>query len=296
MPWLQLVIDIPQPHVEALSAVLDSLGAVAVTATAADDEMVLEPPPDATPLWSRTRVIGLFAITADAPALSAALRARFGSQITDIDAQVLADQPWERAWMEGFEPLRCGTRLWICPSWRAPPDPHGVVVTLDPGLAFGTGTHPTTALCLEWLDAYRGEAHEVIDYGCGSGILAVAACKLGARRAWAVDHDPQALRATRDNAARNSVAAQIEACYPADLPEHARGEVVLANILAGPLIELAPQLTARARPGGYVVLAGLLETQAAEVAAAYQAWLVLDPPATRESWVRLSGVRRGGSE
>lgn len=196
--------------------------------------------------------------------------------------------------MDDFRPMRFGQRLWICPSWDEPPAGDAISILLDPGLAFGTGTHPTTALCLEWLDAHPPAGLEVIDYGSGSGILAVAALKLGAARVTAVDIDPQALTATRDNAARNGVDdARLHVDYPEALGE-TTADLVLANILAGPLVELAPAMAGRVRPGGAIVLSGILREQADTVRQAYTAWFDMDPPAFREDWTRLTGRRRDG--
>jgi ribosomal protein L11 methyltransferase len=192
--------------------------------------------------------------------------------------------------MDGYAPMQFGTRLWIVPTGFDAPDPDGVNLLLDPGLAFGTGTHPTTALCLEWLDAHPPVDQVVIDYGCGSGILGIAALKLGAREVWAVDNDPQALVATLDNAQRNAVAAQVKPVMPGDLPAmHA--DLLLANILANPLIELAPRFADFVRPGAALVLSGILAEQADSVSAAYGDRFTLQPPAQREDWVRIVGVR-----
>ncbi|MEW6692942.1 MAG: 50S ribosomal protein L11 methyltransferase, partial [Pseudomonadota bacterium] len=203
------------------------------------------------------------------------------------------DQDWERAWMDQFQPLRFGEKLWIVPSWIEAPDAEAVNILLDPGLAFGTGTHPTTALCLEWLDGADMAGKTVLDYGCGSGILAIAALKLGATDAWGIDIDPQALTATRDNAARNGIeASRLHTGLPGALPKDALFDVLLANILMGPLIELAPTLTGHVRPGGRLVLSGLLGEQAEEVMAAYAADFDFDPPALKEGWARLTALRR----
>jgi ribosomal protein L11 methyltransferase len=193
--------------------------------------------------------------------------------------------------MQHFHPMRFGARLWICPSWQAPPAPDAVNILLDPGLAFGTGTHPTTALCLEWVDQHGADYDEVIDYGCGSGILALAAAKLGARHVWAVDNDPQALLATRANAANNGVAHLIDAVTPQALPA-LRTQLLLANILAQPLIDLADRFSAYVSPGGYIVLSGILTQQAASVAAAYQKHFEMAPWVGKDEWIRLVGKKR----
>jgi ribosomal protein L11 methyltransferase len=187
--------------------------------------------------------------------------------------------------------MRFGANLWIVPSWTAAPDAGAVNILLDPGLAFGTGTHPTTRLCLEWLDAHPTAGQQVIDYGCGSGILAIAAARLGAGHVWAVDNDPQALTATRDNAGRNEVTAHIDTALPAGLPA-CQADVLIANILAGPLIDLAPHFATLVRPAGAIVLSGILPEQAAQVLAAYRPWFDMALPSEHEGWVRLEGCRK----
>jgi len=203
----------------------------------------------------------------------------------------LEDKDWEREWMDSFQPMRFGEHLWIVPSWHAAPDDDAVNILLDPGLAFGTGTHPTTALCLQWLDKHGADHPEVIDYGCGSGILAVAALKLGAGHVWAVDNDPQALIASRDNAAKNAVTERIDTVAPARLPEQPV-RLLLANILAQPLMELAEKFARLVEPGGHIVLSGILEHQAEGISRHYTQWFDMAPAAQQEEWIRLSGRRR----
>jgi ribosomal protein L11 methyltransferase len=252
----------------------------------AADAPIFEPPLNTTPLWPKVRISVLFPETAD--------RTEILHAIGDIPAghafAEIADRAWEREWLADFRPMCFGTRLWICPHEQNVAATGAVVVRLDPGLAFGTGTHPTTAMCLQWLDGAQLNGQQVIDYGCGSGILAIAAVKLGARRVLAVDHDPQALLATRENAERNGVERQIEVLTPdAALPQV---DVLLANILALPLIELAPLFQKRVRPGGHLVLSGILAEQADAVGAAYVEWFRMEAPTCRDEWVRLHGVRR----
>ncbi len=287
--WTQLTLPAGDADPQALADVFDALGALSVTLQDAADQPLFEPPPGATPLWSQVRVTALFEAGADLTRIRARLAERFGAACAErLQAEPLDDRDWVRAWMDGYAPMRFGARLWIVPTGFAAPDPDGVNLLLDPGLAFGTGTHPTTALCLEWLDAHPPLDRCVIDYGCGSGILGIAALKLGAREVWAVDNDPQALTATRDNAARNGVADRVRTVLPGDIPA-LQADLLLANILANPLIELAPRFAALVRPGGGVVLSGILADQAADVAAAYRAAFALQPPAQREDWVRLDG-------
>src|SRR5690606_25394554 len=203
----------------------------------------------------------------------------------------IADQDWERSWMDNFKPMRFGRRLWIVPSWHEAPEPDAVNLLLDPGLAFGTGTHPTTALCLEWLDSQGLDGLQVIDFGCGSGILAIAALLLGADRVTGTDIDPQALEASRDNAQRNQLADERLPLYlPADMPAEP-ADILVANILAGPLVSLAPQLTGLVKPGGRIALSGILAEQTEEILAAYRDAFELDPVADKDGWLRVSGVR-----
>jgi ribosomal protein L11 methyltransferase len=292
MPWLQLTLEATPDNAERIADALSQLGAGAVTLQDGADQPLYEPPPGETPLWSATRVVGLFEADADMEALTAQLAKTLGLKtLPPWRVSPLEDKDWEREWMVNFKPMRFGARLWIVPSWSAPPDPAAVNILLDPGLAFGTGTHPTTALCLEWLDGHGANYEQVIDYGCGSGILAVAAVKLGAQHVWAVDNDPQALIATRDNAAKNAVAEKITAVAPAALPQQ-QVPLLLANILAQPLIDLAGKFAQLVAPGGSIVLSGILHNQAEKVAAAYAPNFVMEPPVYREEWTRLCGVRR----
>ncbi len=293
MPWQELTVRLPREHLETVEALLLAAGAVSVTYRDAEDQPVLEPAPGETPIWDQVLVTGLFESDADLGTVRTLTRSQLPALGEDAFSIVeVEDQDWERAWMDDFQPLRFGERLWICPSWHEPPDPAAVNILLDPGLAFGTGTHPTTALCLEWLDAHPPQGLEVIDYGSGSGILAVAALKLGAARVTAVDIDPQALTATRDNAAKNGVAdTRLAVGYPDDLDARPV-DLVMANILSGPLVELAPRLAGHVRPGGAIVLSGILQNQAETVREAYGQWFEMEPAVFRDDWTRLAGVRR----
>lgn len=290
MPYLQLVIDLGAGNPAEAEAACFASGAMAVTFTDAADDPVLEPGPGATPLWPRIRLAALFPADADGPALAARLAGRLGLEPAQILLQTLADRVWEREWLRDFRPMRFGRRLWIRPAGQPVHDPAAVVLDLDPGLAFGTGTHATTALCLEWLDSQELAGSSVLDYGCGSGVLALAALKLGAARALAVDVDPQALVATRDNARRNGLEARLSVRAADALPETC-WDVVLANILAGPLLELAPRLARATRAGGRIVLAGMLEEQAETVAVAYRPWFHMRVSASREGWTALTGQK-----
>ena len=293
MNWLQLVFDSSREHAPALEDILLELGALSVTLQDNADEPVLEPGVGETPLWQATRVLALFDEQVDAGSIIAGLRQHLHT-VPPWRAEILADQAWERAWMADFQPMRFGRRLWVCPSWCTPPEPGGVHLALDPGLAFGTGTHPTTALCLEWLDSQPLEGLVVLDYGCGSGILAIAALLLGAKCAVAVDNDPQALVATRDNAQRNGIAPERLLTYlPHEQPAQIVADVVIANILAGPLQSLAALLAGCTAAGGKIALSGILAEQVQAVSAAYQPWFRMTRPAQRQEWVRLQGKKMG---
>lgn len=293
MPWLQLRLATTPDDAETLEDQLLALGAVSVTFMDAEDQPIFEPDLGTTPLWRNTHVLALFEADQDADSLLSQLRVLRHGELPEHAHELVADEDWERSWMADFKPLRFGRRLWIVPSWHDAPEPDAVNLLLDPGLAFGTGTHPTTALCLEWLDSQALEGCSLIDFGCGSGILAIAALLLGARPATGTDIDSQALEASRDNARRNGIADTDLALYlPADMPQ-TPADVVVANILAGPLVELAPQLTRLVRPGGRLALSGILQEQADEVVAAYATAFALDPVAERDGWVRISGRRLG---
>ena len=301
MPWLQLKAEVPPQQAELLEELLLAEGATAITLQDAHDDPVFEPDRGTTPLWDQTILTGLYddldGLADMLERLSAAWAESLpGEPCPVIEHELIDDRDWEREWMDSFEPLRMGQRLWIVPSWHQPPEDDAVNLHLDPGLAFGTGTHPTTALCLEWLDglALDGELDgiELLDVGCGSGILAIAALKLGAARAIATDIDPQALSASRDNAERNAIdESRLTLRYPEQMGEE-RFALVVANILAGPLVELAPTIAGHVADGGRLALSGILEAQADEVIDAYRhQGLFMDEPEVREGWVRLSGHR-----
>jgi ribosomal protein L11 methyltransferase len=293
MAWLQ--VRVASQHPEFAEEILLAHGAQAVSFIDAQDEPVLEPLPGTTPLWPHTLTLGLFPEQQDLSALEPALRELLPDGMrVELTRELIEDQDWVRVWLEHWQPLRFGRRLWITPreKYGTICDPDAVIVTLDPGLAFGTGTHPTTALCLEWLEAQDLRGLSVLDYGCGSGILAVAALVLGARSAVCVDIDPQALQATRENALINGVAERIETCLPEDF-EPFEADLAVANILAGPLVALAPRLAHCLRPGGRLALSGLLQRQAEEVRAAYLPWFDCDADREREGWTRISARLRG---
>ncbi len=292
-PWLQLTLEAIDHAPEQLEDALLLAGALAVTLADAGDQPVLEPAPGETPLWAHTRVTGLFDAQTDIEVVKGQLRRFLRAPILpECRLTALEERDWVRAWMDNFHPMRFGRRLWICPTHCDPPEPAAVNIRLDPGLAFGTGTHPTTALCLDWLDGADLAGKSVLDYGCGSGILAIAAAKLGAKRVWAVDIDPQALLASDDNASENEAEDRIELFHPAELPTSLRVDVLLANILAGVLVRLAPEFGQRVKPGGRLALSGILEQHADAVQAVCSRDFAFDPPRRREDWVLLEGTRR----
>ncbi|WP_395684148.1 50S ribosomal protein L11 methyltransferase [Dokdonella sp.] len=299
MPFLELSLTLRATEQERVELALEETGALAVTLLDADadtpnERAILEPGVGETPLWGEIALSALF----DADADRAGLLHVLAELLPEIEpAQVrfreVEDQDWTRVWMDDFKPMRFGRRLWIYPSNIEPPgdDAETVVVRLDPGLAFGTGTHPTTALCLEWLDGLDLVGKHVIDYGCGSGVLAIAAIKLGAAHVDGIDNDPQAILASRDNAERNSVADHLALYLPHEFA-HAPADVFVANILAGPLGELAPRFAECAKAGAPFALSGILIGQADELLARYAEWFDELVVETREDWVRISGRRR----
>ncbi|MCD1587299.1 50S ribosomal protein L11 methyltransferase [Halomonas sp. IOP_14] len=302
MPWLQLKAHVAPEQAEFLEELLLDEGATAIGLQDAHDDPVFEPERGTTPLWEDTILTGLYDDLEGVESMLERIEAAWSEQMPGepcptIKYELLADRDWEREWMDDFTPLRMGQRLWIVPSWHEPPEADAVNLILDPGLAFGTGTHPTTALCLEWLDELAVTGHlaqqTVLDVGCGSGILAIAALKLGASHADATDIDPQALQASRDNAERNGIAeSNLNLYYPEQLSDGGDYPIVTANILAGPLVELAPMIAGHVAPGGRIALSGVLANQANEVYEAYAAQgIAMDEPVIREGWVRLSGLR-----
>ncbi|HCV78006.1 50S ribosomal protein L11 methyltransferase [Pseudomonas oryzihabitans] len=290
MSWLQVRLALTPAQAETYEDLMLELGAVSVTFMDAEDQPIFEPDLGTTPLWSQTHLLALFEGDTDAAALEQRVQLLANGLVYEVER--LEDQEWERSWMDNFQPMRFGQRLWIVPSWHEAPEPEAVNLLLDPGLAFGTGTHPTTSLCLQWLDGEPVQGLQVLDFGCGSGILAIAALLLGAERAVGTDIDVQALEASRENANRNGIdPARFPLYLPADLPTE-QADVVVANILAGPLVGLAEQITRLTRIGGRLALSGILAEQAEDVRAAYAGCFDLEPTATLDGWVRISGTRR----
>jgi ribosomal protein L11 methyltransferase len=300
MPFLELALALPSNLQQRAEQALEDLGALAVTladarADTPDESAIYEPGVGETPLWATLCMQALFAADVDRRGLLAALSELLPELAPElVEVREVPDQDWTRAWMDRYQPMRFGQRLWVYP-WNIEPadlDADAVVLRMDPGLAFGSGTHATTALCLEWLQAQDLRGKTVLDYGCGSGILAIAALKLGAACAIGVDNDPQALIASRDNAARNDVAARLAVHAPEALPAP-RCDVLVANILAAPLLQLAPRLLAALAPRAPFALSGVLVGQAEEVRAHYAALGAVGLEIMqREDWARISG-RRG---
>lgn len=301
MPWLELQLTLDATEQAPAEAALDELGALSITLLDADadtpnEAAIFEPGVGEIPLWKTLTLLALFEAGTDRLAMLRALHGALPQLAPErIAFREVADQDWERAWMDRFHPMRFGRRLWIHP-WNHEPSAHdppdAVIVRLDPGLAFGTGTHPTTELCLEWLDAFDLAGKTVIDYGCGSGVLAIAALKLGAARAIGVDNDPQALTASRDNAMRNGVGGRLSLYLPEELPHGTQADAFVANILSGPLHELAPHFAALCRPGAPVALSGILAGQEPELLKRYAACGFSALHAvSRDGWVRIDGQR-----
>ena len=288
---LALSLELRELDPQQTEAACLELGAFAITFSDSRDDAVLEPAPGEVRLWPATRLQALFPATADPTVLSAQLAHALGFDAGRVETRLLGARHWEREWLRDFHALRFGRRLWVCPRHEQVAEPGAVVLTLDPGLAFGTGTHPSTALCLEWLDGQLRPGMRVIDYGSGSGILGIAAALLGAAQVECYDIDPQALLATAENAAANGVSDRLAVRSQAtDLAPAA--DLLLANILAGTLCALAAEFAGRVRGEGKILLAGILAGQAETVAQAYAPWFDIAPSGQRDGWVALAGARK----
>lgn len=294
--WLQFVMSLDKLDPDTIEEIFNRHGACSVTLSDAGDNPVLEPAPGETPLWSDTCITGLFPADADMAGLKNGLRNALAlEKLPQYRVERLVNRDWEREWLKDFGPMRFGERLWISPGDSTVTQQHAVIIRLDPGLAFGTGTHATTALCLEWLDGLDLAGRTLLDYGCGSGVLAIAGLKLGCASAVAMDIDPQALIATSQNAERNGVAGRLRVFAS---PEQVQGhfDIVVANILAGPLVEFAESVTSTVAGDGMLALSGVLCEQTAAVMAAYEPWIEFEEPVFREqdgqTWSRLTGKRR----
>jgi len=292
MAWHQISVITDENTAPQLADYFSDLGAVSVTYMDAEDEPVYEPAIGETKIWSNTQVIALYELDADPEHIKNQVFQQF--KHVNLDQwlyEAVEDQEWERAWMEYYKPMKFADKLWVCPTDQEQREPGTVCLTLDPGLAFGTGTHPTTALCLEWLASHDLINKTVIDYGCGSGILAVAAVLLGVEIAHGVDIDPQAITATESNALKNQVRDKIH-CYLPEQFKPFKADIVLANILAKPLIDMSEQICALVATGGQLILSGILFEQAESVIQAYQKHILFNPLVQQEDWIRLDGIKR----
>ncbi|MDF3055578.1 MAG: ribosomal protein methyltransferase [Gammaproteobacteria bacterium] len=290
MTWQQLTLYSPASHVDEISDLLTNAGAIAVTLESGGQEALFEPPPGATPLWQHTKIAALFEEGANLGRVISFLKMAVPPHIPLVPKiSTIEERDWQQVCEAQFKPICFRDKLWICPSWHDVPDKKIPYVILDPGLAFGTGSHPTTALCLEWLVDHVKPGDTVIDYGCGSGILGISAIKLGATKVWAIDNDPQALQATQENALRNNINRDtLTAALPNALP-NIQCDLLVANILANPLVELAPHFATLIKSGGGIALSGILHSQIDAIENAYAPWFQLKVPILNEEWVRISG-------
>jgi ribosomal protein L11 methyltransferase len=293
MRWLQVRAEVNKDQVILAETIFESLGAVSVVLDDAADQALLEPLPGEMPIWDQVIVTGIFDESHQAALIEGFLTNQLDN--ANVYHDFLEEQVWERAWMDHYEPIQCGDRLWIVPEWLTPPEPQAINLMLDPGLAFGTGNHASTFLCLQWLDQQDLKDKTVIDYGCGSGILDIAALLLGAKQVYAVDLDPQAVLSTKQNAAINHVEDKIWAGLPEEFEQlfpQLKTDVIVANILAGPLSHLAETFSDLIKPAGLIAMAGIIEEQVEDLKNIYATWFDLHTLAKREeNWCRLSGVR-----
>lgn len=297
MSWIQIYTNTNDEYAESIEEALLGSGAVSVTLADAEDTPIFEPELGTTPIWKNTRISALYTADNNSESIIRQLTETtkdLSGEPVIFKAEILEDKDWEREWMNNFHPIQCGERLWICPSWKEPPEKEAVNLLLDPGLAFGTGTHPTTFLCLKWLDSQDLQDKTVTDFGCGSGILAIAALLLGATSAIGTDIDRQALIASRENANRNSIPEnQFSLYFPDKVPEdQSLCDVMVANILAQPLINLAPEIAAMTKPGGLLALSGIINNQADDILKRYSEWFELNPPEYKEEWTLITGIRK----
>lgn len=293
MDWVQFRLETSSVLAPQCEDRLLNLGAAAVTLQDNADQPLFDLGLEEPPLWSETRVTGLFPADTDTRALWQSLPIELQQQCRHR-TEILEDKDWEREWMKDYQAMQFGNGLWICPSWETPPDPQAANIMLDPGLAFGTGTHPTTAMCLGFLAGQEFEGKNVIDYGCGSGVLAIACLLLGADRALGVDTDPMAILATRENSQRNQIEEhRLEVALAGQADPGQQADLVIANILAGPLCDLAPTLAAHLKPDGQLLLSGILQEQVADLKSAYAPWLPLEQVGQQDEWVALAGCTNG---
>jgi len=292
MNWIQWRLNVAEQNLELLEQSLLDSGAASITYQNAGEHSVLEPDPGEFRLWDDLTLIALFDGTVDTKAIEKNISSLdVWSIVKSSKWELLEDKDWVRAWMDDYHPMQFGRNLWICPTGQQPPQPDATNLFLDPGLAFGTGTHPTTALCLEFLDGAIVGGETIIDYGCGSGVLALAAAKLGAKEIIGVDHDSQAVIATNENAKRNHLdRGHIKVFTPEEFQPFA-ADGVLANILAATLKQLAPEIVKLVKSGGWIALSGILESQIESVLAAYQPWFDMSEPILMDEWVLLTGTK-----
>jgi ribosomal protein L11 methyltransferase len=297
MNWQQLKIQIISEHVDFIEPQLLTAGAVSITYLDAEDQPVFQEELDSTPLWDSLVLCALFEEDTELGELLNWLSGNASIvNRASLEVEKIEDQAWERSWMDNFSAMQFGEKLWICPSWQEPPDPSATNIMLDPGLAFGSGSHATTALCLQWLATQGLQGKDIVDYGCGSGILAIAAALLGAQSVQGVDNDPQAVLATNDNCERNGLLpGRVETFLPEEYDSVSTPEsvdILLANILAAPLLSLASKFASLVKPKGSIVLSGLLAKQADAITEVYSEWFEMSAAVQREDWVRLSGIKR----
>ena len=291
MSQWQVILKVQADVVDELTDYLFDLGAVAVTLMDAGDSPIFEPSAEVESVWKENYLTALFEENFSSESILRALATEYPDVCADCQLEQIVEQAWERTCLDQFHPIQFGQSLWICPSWVTPPDPSAVNIILDPGLAFGTGTHPTTALCLEWLDAHPPQHKTVLDYGCGSGILGIAAVKIGADCVWAVDNHEQAIIATLANAKQNHISVTaLRVLLPHELPI-ITVDLLIANILALPLIELASHLCPYVNMNGHIVLSGILNTQIEAITEAYSPYMRIESIEQRDEWVRIVGIR-----
>ena len=293
MVWWQLSVQSTADELEQTENSLLAIGAACITLSDARDSPIYEPLPGDSPVWQHSVVTGMFEPTRQLEDLyDQLIKLLPDHQLATARKSILEDQDWERVHLQHFKPVQCAHKLWVVPGWLQPPDPSATNIQLDPGLAFGTGSHPTTRLCLEWMGDNDFKEQSVIDYGCGSGILAIAACKLGASSVFAVDIDPQALSASTENALRNDIEPEMLHISLATQLAIDEADLLIANILSGPLIELAPKFASLVKPKGRILLSGILKHQVNDIKCAYQPFFNLDSEKQREDWVRITGTRK----
>ena len=291
--WQELKIQVSSESALPLEEKLFAAGAVSVTYLDARNQPIFVEETNQTPLWKDVYLVSLFSHAINiAPLISNLSQSPAVMNSSELEIKLVADQDWERKWMIDFEPMQFGKKLWICPSWLSPPHPDAVNIILDPGLAFGSGSHPTTSLCLNWLDTNFKPNMELIDFGCGSGVLAIATALLGASKVYAVDNDPQAITATVSNMLKNSISKEIiQTCMPESLPT-IEADCLIANILAEPLIELSEKFSQLIKPRGQIALSGILKEQGNEIILNYKRWFEIEEPQEEDGWMLITGTRR----